>query len=101
MDGDAVTSDPREFFINIWCVGGGLTCELHESEESAISDYDHPSKGWLFDSCWHYSSGTDGQLQANPYDLQGASRDAERQRHEGMAEMREGPRYTMSARSRP
>ena len=96
-----MTADPREFWINIWCAHGGLTSELHESEDAAIADYDTPLQGWKFDSCWHYSSGTDGQLQANPYNLDRASREAERQRNEGMAEMREGPRCTMSARYRP
>lgn len=96
-----MTADPREFWINIWVVDGTETSDLHKTEEAAIADHDRPSNGWHFDSCWHYSSGTDGQLQANPYNLDGASRDAERQRAEGMAELREGPRFTMNARFRP
>ena len=96
-----MTPDPREFWVIVWIAYGRPVSELHETEAAAIADYDRPTKGWYYDHCWHVSADSVGKLQANAFDLPGASDWAARDRREGMAEMLEGPRFTYSARFRP
>lgn len=95
-------TDTRTYLVVLWRTHfGSMEAEHFDTEDRAIEEYDDPIRGWEYAHCWHVSADSTGRLQANEFDLPGASRDAERQRNEGMAELREGPRYTMNARFRP
>lgn len=77
-----MATDPRAYWITAYTVRGSIVTETYDTEDAAIAEYRKPLAGWRYDHAFLVSGSQDGGMQAEPIDLPGMAREAEREQME-------------------